>query len=104
MMYPAGALSDPPAPSPHGHRRGRHDLRGLTPEQRGLVYCGVDAAATPILLVHGIVDNHSIFTVLDRALRRRGFSDVSSFDYGLLTTDVRTAARDLEAAVEQLCA
>jgi pimeloyl-ACP methyl ester carboxylesterase len=59
----------------------------------------VDAAARPILLVHGIIDNHSIFRLLDRALRRRGFSDLSSFDYGLLTSDLRRAAADLASAV-----
>ena len=100
VMYPGGLLSDPANRSAHGH----YNFRGFTPAQRGLVHHGVDAAATPILLVHGIVDNHSIFTVMDRALRRRGFSDVSSFDYGLFTSDVRSAAHDLQVAVEQLCA
>ena len=42
--------------------------------------------------------------MLDHALRRRGFSDVSSFDYGLLTCDVRAAADALWEAVEKLCA
>jgi triacylglycerol lipase len=100
VMYPGGLISDPANRSAHGH----YNFRGFTPTQRGLVHHDVDAAATPILLVHGIVDNHSIFTVMDRALRRRGFSDVSSFDYGLLTSDVRGAAQDLREAVEQLCA
>ncbi len=68
------------------------------------MHYAVDAAATPILFVHGIIDNHSIFALLERALRRRGFSDLSSFDYGLLTTDVRRAAEDLAAAVERLSA
>ncbi len=99
VLYPAGLLSDPANRSAHGH----YNFRGFSPAQRGLVHAGVDTAATPILLVHGIVDNHSIFTVMERALRRRGFSDVSSFDYGLLTSDVRGAARDLRHAVEQLC-
>lgn len=99
-MYPVGLLSDPAARSRHGY----YTFRNLSPHQRGLVHAGVDAAATPILLVHGIVDNHSIFTVMGHALRRRGFTDVSSFDYGLLTTDVRQAARDLRHAVELLCA
>ena len=97
MMYPLGVLSQPSV-----RRLRRHDLGGLSPSQRGLVHYGVDAAATPILLVHGIVDNHSIFAVLDRALRRRGFSDLSSFDYGLLTTDVRRAAGQLATAIETL--
>jgi triacylglycerol lipase len=98
VMYPLGVLAEP------ARKRGRHDLDGLSPAQRGLMHHGVDSAATPILLVHGIIDNHSIFTLMDRALSRRGFSDISSFDYGLLTSDVRKAAEDLSAAVERLVA
>ena len=37
------------------------------PEQRAIVHEGVEVASTPILLIHGIVDNHSVFAVLDRA-------------------------------------
>jgi triacylglycerol lipase len=98
MMYPLGLIAEPVA---RGRRR-RHDLAGLNPQQRGLVHYAVDAAATPILFVHGIVDNHSIFASLERALRRRGFSDLSWFDYGLLTSDVRRAASDFAVAVERL--
>ena len=99
VMYPLGLFSDLPARPAR-----RHDLDGLSPQQRGLVHYAVDAAGTPIMLVHGIVDNHSIFTVMERALRRRGFTDLSSFDYGLLTTDVRRAADDLAEAIERLAA
>ena len=97
MTYPFGLLSEP------GSRpQRRHNLVGLSPHQRSLVHFAVDAAATPILLVHGIVDNHTIFSPLERALRRRGFTDLSSFDYGLLTSDVRATADDLAVAIEKL--
>lgn len=99
VMYPLGLRPD----SDRARVRARHDLYGLTPRQRGMVHQGVDRGATPILLVHGIVDNHSIFTMMDRSLRRRGFSDLSSFDYSLLTKDVRQTAGDLAAAIERLC-
>lgn len=101
LMYPLGLLLGP-APPPRGHLRRRHSLAGLGPEQRGLMHAGVDTAARPVLLVHGIIDNHSIFTLLGRTLRRRGFADVSWFDYGLLTSDVRRAAADLGIAIERL--
>jgi hypothetical protein len=55
-------------------------------------------------LVHGIVDNHSIFTLLHRSLRRRGFATVSSYDYGLLTRDIRAAAQLLGEAIDKLAA
>ncbi len=98
MTYPLGLLTEPSV------RTDRHTLGGLSPQQRGLVHYAVDAAATPILLVHGIVDNHTIFSSLERALRRRGFTDLSSFDYGVLTSDVRATAEDLATAVEKLVA
>jgi triacylglycerol lipase len=97
MTYPFGLLSEPGSRSQR-----RHNLVGLSPHQRSLVHFAVDAAATPILLVHGIVDNHTIFSPLERALRRRGFTDLSSFDYGLLTSDVRATADDLAVAIEKL--
>ena len=104
VLYPFGVLpfsfvlSDRPA-GPI-----RHDLGGLTPEQRGLFHHDLVAAGTPILLVHGIIDNHSIFTLLERALRRRGFRTVSSYDYGLLTRDIPSAAELLGEAIEKLVA
>jgi hypothetical protein len=99
VTYPFGLINEANAKPSR-----RHDLVGLSPHQRSLVHYAVDAAATPILLVHGIVDNHTIFAPLERALRRRGFTDLSSFDYGVLTTDVRATAADLAVAVEKLVA
>ena len=95
-MYPLGLVS--------GAAGRRNGLAGLSPEQRGLVHHGIAAAETPILLVHGIIDNHSIFALLQRALRRRGFGTVSSYDYGLLTQDIPTAAGLLGEAIEKLAA
>jgi triacylglycerol lipase len=97
VMYPLGLLSGSAARTIR-----RHNLRGLSPAQRGLVHHGVGTAETPILLVHGIVDNHSIFTLLNRALRRRGFATISSYDYGLLTRDIPEAAAVLGKAIEEL--
>jgi triacylglycerol esterase/lipase EstA (alpha/beta hydrolase family) len=101
VMYPLGLLS---APTRITHRRRHHNLSRLTPEQRGLVHHDVDAAETPILLVHGIIDNHAIFTVMERALRRRGFQTLSSYDYGLLTHNIPRAAVRLGDAIEKLSA
>lgn len=78
-------------------------LDGLNPVRRGLLAGDVEAAGTPIVLVHGIADNHTTFTVLRRALRRRGFVRVVSVDYGWLTTDLRTLAARLGAEVNRVC-
>lgn len=82
----------------------RYTLEGLPPVQRGLVISDVEAAGTPILLVHGLVDNRSIFTLLRRGLRRRGFGQVITMNYPVFTSDVRSAARALGEQVEALCA
>jgi Palmitoyl protein thioesterase len=98
VLYPLGLVAE----------RARTDvprtLRGLSPVQRGLLVGDVEAAGTPILLVHGVVDNRSIFTLLRRGLRRRGFGRVRSLNYSPLTRDVRAAAELLAARVELICA
>lgn len=99
-LYPLGLL---------GGGRGRVDAEGygvahLPPVQRGLVIGDVEAAGTPILLVHGMVDNRSVFTLLRRGLLRRGFGRIHSLNYSPLTADVRVAARALAQDVEALAA
>ncbi len=83
---------------------GRFTLGNLPPAQRGLVVGDVEAAGTPILLIHGMVDNRSIFALLSRQLRRRGFGRVLSLNYSPLSGDVREVARRLSELVERLCA
>jgi hypothetical protein len=62
------------------------------------------AARTPVLLVHGLVDNRSVFSVMQRSLRRRGFADVCTWNYSPLLTDIARGAADLGAHVERICA
>lgn len=96
VTYPLGAL---PGSAARTLRR-----RGNAQEvsQRGLLRLDPGAATRPILLVHGIVDNHSIFTRLDHTLRSRGFATVAAHDYGLLTADVPQAAAALGATIAGL--
>ena len=101
VLYPLGALPYPLGVRDRRDGTPRHDLEGLSPQQRGMVHHDLDAARTPILLVHGIIDNHSIFTLMERALRRRGFRTVSTYDYGLLTRDIPSAAELLGEAIEK---
>lgn len=82
---------------------GRMQVQDLPPVQRSLVVGDVEAAGTPILLLHGVVDNRSIFTVLRRGLRRRGFGVVASFNYNSLFGDVRRVAVRLGEVIEQVC-
>jgi len=99
VLYPLGVLEERARPEAE-----RYSLRDLPPGQRGLLIGDVEAAGTPIVLIHGVVDNRSIFTVLRRGLRRRGFGRVQSLNYSPLTDDVRDVAERLSEAVEVLCA
>ena len=98
-LYPFGLFGRPDAYDGH-----RYSLGELPPVQRGLVIGNVEAAGTPILLVHGMVDNRSVFALLRRGLRRRGFGRVVSINYSPWTTDVRVAAAQLAQEVEALVA
>jgi pimeloyl-ACP methyl ester carboxylesterase len=98
-LYPLGMLRQGAAAEMHALGIGH-----LAPVQRGLVVGDVEAAGTPILLVHGMADNRSIFTLLRRGLRRRGFGRVLTLNYSPMTIDVRVAAERLAEQVELLCA
>jgi hypothetical protein len=96
-MYPLGLVGAA------RHRADRLNLSGLTPAQRSLLVGDVRAAGTPILLAHGIIDNHTVFALMRRQLLRRGFTRIHTFSYSPLTLDVRSTAERLGAEVEALC-
>ena len=75
LMYPWGAVGRERR-RVHRDELDRFTLSDLPPVQRGLIMGDVVAAGTPIILLHGLVDNGSIFVGLRRALRRRGFGRV----------------------------
>jgi triacylglycerol lipase len=95
-VYPAGLLRE--------QLRDASDYRTdpLPPARRGLAVTDPEAAGTPILLLHGILDNRSVFTLFRRSLRRRGFRVAHAVNYSLLTGDVRAAAHELHEHVERL--
>jgi triacylglycerol lipase len=95
-VYPAG-LVRAQLQTPTVHR-----TDPLPPVRRSLLVTDVEAAGTPILLLHGIMDNRSVFTVFRRTLRRRGFGVVHAVNYSVFTEDIRTAAHRLHQQVEEL--
>ncbi|WP_181784944.1 esterase/lipase family protein, partial [Pseudonocardia pini] len=95
-LYPVGLAGETIRPPDH------YRTDALDPVQRSLVCGDPETAGTPILLIHGIMDNRSVFTVVRRALRRRGFGVVHSINYPILTGDLRSAARDVAQHVERL--
>jgi triacylglycerol lipase len=96
-MYPLGLVGG------SGARSERLTLSGLTPAQRSLLVGDVRAAGTPILLAHGIIDNHTVFALMRRQLLRRGFTRIQTFSYSPLTLDVRSTAERMGAEIERLC-
>ncbi|MEU8893228.1 alpha/beta fold hydrolase [Streptomyces sp. NPDC048442] len=58
----------------------------------------------PVVLLHGFVDNRSVFVLLRRSLARHGWCHLASLNYSPLTCDIRTAAELLRRHVEEICA
>jgi pimeloyl-ACP methyl ester carboxylesterase len=97
LMYPLGTRDEQLQPDAVSRP-------GQSPAVRALFAADPLASRVPVLLVHGLVDNRSIFAVMQRSLRRRGFASVCSWNYSPLLRDVGQAARDLGAHIERICA
>ena len=82
---------------------GRYRPGAQPPVVRALFADDPLAAHIPVVLVHGLVDNRSIFTVMRRSLRRRGFTSVCTWNYSPLQRDVQGAAEALGRHIERIC-
>ncbi|HZF90920.1 esterase/lipase family protein [Streptomyces sp.] len=60
-------------------------------------------ARPPVVLLHGFIDNRSVFVLLRRTLARHGGQRVESLNYSPLTCDIRAAAALLGRHVEEIC-
>jgi hypothetical protein len=97
LMYPLGTRTELLRPDPR-RRPGEQP-----PSARALFAADPLAARIPVVLVHGLIDNRSVFAVMRRSLRRRGFAHVCSWNYSPLLTDVARGARDLGEHIERIC-
>ncbi|MER5435627.1 alpha/beta fold hydrolase [Streptomyces sp. NPDC002588] len=61
-------------------------------------------ALPPVVLLHGFIDNRSVFVLLRRSLAQHGRHRVESLNYSPLTCDIRTAAELLGKHIEEICA
>ncbi|MET9950460.1 alpha/beta fold hydrolase [Streptomyces sp. NPDC006339] len=77
---------------------------GLVAERRAAADPEAASTTRPVVLLHGFVDNRSVFVLLRRALARHGRDRVESLNYSPLTCDLRTAAELLGRRVEELLA
>ncbi|MGC9536899.1 esterase/lipase family protein [Streptomyces sp. UG1] len=57
----------------------------------------------PVVLLHGFIDNRSVFVLLRRSLAQHGRHQVESLNYSPLTCDIRTAAELLGRHIEEIC-
>lgn len=96
-LYPWGLLEDRLEEASH------LGVSHLSPVQRGLIVGDVEAAGTPIILIHGVIDNRSIFTLLRRSLRNRGFGRLYALNYSPLTDDIADVAARLGTLIEDVC-
>ncbi len=96
-LYPWGLLED------RLDEASNLGVAHLSPVQRGLIVGDVEAAGTPIILVHGVIDNRSIFTLLRRSLRGRGFGRLYALNYSPFTDDISQVARRLGLLIEDVC-
>ncbi|GHD94527.1 esterase/lipase family protein [Streptomyces naganishii] len=60
-------------------------------------------AKPPVVLLHGFIDNRSVFVLLRRNLAQHGRQRVESLNYSPLTCDIRTAAELLGRHIEEIC-
>lgn len=88
LLYPSGMVAERPEADTPGED-------GATPRP---------GTGRPVVLLHGFVDNRSVFVLLRRSLVRHGRHPVESFNYSPLTCDLRAAAQLLGRHIEELCA
>jgi pimeloyl-ACP methyl ester carboxylesterase len=90
LLYPSGISPERRAPLP---APGSPDTPRLPAE-----------AKPPVVLLHGFIDNRSVFVLLRRSLAQHGRQQLESLNYSPLTCDIRTAAELLGRHIEEICA
>ncbi len=91
LLYPSGITQErrspvPPIPAPE-------DSATQLPQE----------AKPPVVLLHGFIDNRSVFVLLRRSLAQHGRQQIESLNYSPLTCDIRTAAALLGRHIEEIC-
>ncbi len=90
LLYPSGITQERRAPLPE--LPSPQDATQLPTE-----------AKPPVVLLHGFIDNRSVFVLLRRSLAQHGRRPVESLNYSPLTCDIRTAAELLGRHIEEIC-
>lgn len=99
LLYPTGLLTERPAPIP-----GPNPAEDPHPADTATLPTGGGPDHPPAVLLHGFVDNRSVFVLLRRSLARHGWRHLECLNYSPLTCDIRTAAELLGRHIEEICA
>ncbi|MDG9716862.1 triacylglycerol lipase [Streptomyces sp. DH24] len=92
VLYPSGITQERRAPA-----------RSALPGQRDGTARLPSDTRPPVVLLHGFIDNRSVFVLLRRSLARHGGRRIESLNYSPLTCDIRTAAELLGRHIEEIC-
>ncbi|MFC9505196.1 esterase/lipase family protein [Streptomyces sp. NPDC057002] len=90
LLYPSGITQERRAPA-----------RALPPVD-GAAQLPTEAKP-PVVLLHGFIDNRSVFVLLRRSLAQHGRQQIESLNYSPLTCDIRAAAELLGRRIEEIC-
>ncbi|MFG2828949.1 esterase/lipase family protein [Streptomyces sp. NPDC048434] len=110
LLYPTGISPERPVPRPAPHPaagtpEGHPAPEPLQPAADAPSLLPTEGRAhPPVLLLHGFIDNRSVFLLLRRSLQRHGWRRVEALNYSPLTCDLRKAAELLSRHVEEVCA
>ncbi|GAV38627.1 esterase/lipase family protein [Streptomyces acidiscabies] len=89
LLYPTGITQERATPAP------------TTPDDKATRLPA--PPRPPVVLLHGFIDNRSVFVLLRRALAEHGTRTLTSLNYSPLTCDIRTAAELLARHIEDVC-
>ncbi|MEU6082213.1 alpha/beta fold hydrolase [Streptomyces sp. NPDC047108] len=114
VLYPTGVIQEtPPAVPTPTQPAGPDDTPGAGPSEAATAHTpetpllpadgSPRAARVPVLLLHGFIDNRSVFVLLRRSLRQHGWDHVEALNYSPLSCDIRAAASLLGKHIEEVC-
>ncbi|MFC9595541.1 lipase family alpha/beta hydrolase [Streptomyces sp. NPDC056944] len=108
VLYPSGIVAERLSPAPTSAKA----PSGTSPKTSAEDPDPADAStpttiaqgsgSRPVILLHGFVDNRSVFVLLRRSLTRNGRDCVESLNYSPLTCDLRAAAELLGRRVDEI--